>query len=134
MLRFYIDNWGHLIYIDHMYQIFPPMAAVFDGLGRKGVEGRLALCTGSYSWSGGAQKELDEIVARRKMNWCFLAPVEFRGAPGADDLQLLCRRSEELARQVKESFLANRRASACFEIAQSGRLERGHSPRRGPTP
>ncbi len=89
------------------YMMFPPMAEVLDELGRKGIKNKLALRTGSYGWSGGAQKELDEIVSRHKMNWCFLEPVEFRGAPVSGDLQLLRQRGEELAHRVRENALAD---------------------------
>jgi flavorubredoxin len=89
------------------FQMFPPMAAILDELGRKHVKGKLALRTGSFGWSGGAQRELDEIVQRQKMGWRFLEPVEFRGAPGADDLELIRQRGRELARQVRETALAD---------------------------
>lgn len=87
------------------YQMFPPMAAVLDELGRKQVRNKLALRVGSFGWSGGAQRELDEIVARQKMHWQFLEPVEFRGAPAAEELELIRRRARELARQVKAAAL-----------------------------
>lgn len=87
------------------YQMFPPMAAIIDELGRKQVKGKLALRTGSFGWSGGAQRELDDILARQKMNWSFLEPVEFRGAPRAEELQLIRERGRELARRVKEAAL-----------------------------
>ncbi|WP_225073653.1 FprA family A-type flavoprotein [Desulfuromonas sp. CSMB_57] len=88
------------------YQMFPPMAAVLDELGRKQVRNKLALRVGSFGWSGGAQRELEEIVARQKMHWQFLEPVEFRGAPAAEELELIRRRARELARQVKAAALA----------------------------
>ncbi len=88
------------------YQMFPPMATVLDELGRKQVKGKLALRTGSFSWSGGAQRELEEIVERQKMAWRFLEPVEFRGAPRPEDLQMIRSRGQELARQVKAAALA----------------------------
>jgi flavorubredoxin len=88
------------------YQMFPPMATVLDELGRKQVKGKLALRVGSFSWSGGAQRELEEIVERQKMAWRFLEPVEFRGAPGPEILELIRQRGQELARQVKVAALA----------------------------
>ena len=88
------------------YQMFPPMAAVLDELGRKQVRNKLALRVGSFGWSGGAQRELEEIVARQKMHWQFLEPVEFRGAPAAEELELIRRRARELVRQVKAAALA----------------------------
>jgi flavorubredoxin len=87
------------------YQMFPPMAVILDELGRKHVKGKLALRVGSFGWSGGAQKELDEIIEHRKMGWQFFDPVEFRGAPGAEVLKLIRQRGRELARRVRETAL-----------------------------
>ncbi|MEZ4598257.1 MAG: FprA family A-type flavoprotein [Syntrophotaleaceae bacterium] len=87
------------------YKMFPPMATVIDELGRKTVKGKLALRVGSFGWSGGAQKELEEITERQKMSWTFLEPVEFQGNPSEETLQLIRQRAGELARQVKEKAL-----------------------------
>lgn len=84
------------------YKMFAPMAVVLDEMGRKKAFNRKAFRFGSYGWSGGAQKELDEIMARYKMNWDFLEPVEFLGAPTDEDLDLIRRRGRELAIRVKE--------------------------------
>jgi anaerobic nitric oxide reductase flavorubredoxin len=90
------------------YQMFPPMASVIDELGRKQVRGKVALRVGSFGWSGGAERELKEIGERQKMDWRFLEPVEFRGAPAEADLQLIRERGRELARQVKLTALAEK--------------------------
>jgi len=87
------------------YKMFPPMAVVVDELGRKSVTGKLALRLGSFGWSGGAQRELEEIIEHHKMGWHFLEPVEFKGAASGDQLQLIRQRGSELARQVKETAL-----------------------------
>lgn len=87
------------------FKMFPPMAAVVDELGRKLMNGKLALRVGSYGWSGGAQRELDEIVERLKMKWRFLEPVEFKGALSDADRVLLVSRGAELARQVRTAAL-----------------------------
>ena len=44
------------------YKLFPPIAAAIDELGRKKVSNKAAFRFGSYGWSGGAEKELAEIV------------------------------------------------------------------------
>ena len=82
------------------YKMFIPMAAALDEIGRKKAFNRKAFRFGSYGWSGGAQKELDEIMERFKLNWEFLEPVEFRGAPRQADLDLIYRRGQELAEHV----------------------------------
>jgi flavorubredoxin len=83
------------------------MAIVLDELGRKQVRGKVALRVGSFGWSGGAQRELGEIIERQKMGWRFLDPVEFRGAPCAENLELIRERGRELARQVRQAALAD---------------------------
>ena len=83
------------------YKMFPPMAAILDEIGRKKTLNRKAFRFGSYGWSGGAQKELDEIIARNKMNWEFLESVEFQGTPTDSDIETIKARGAELARQVK---------------------------------
>ena len=84
------------------YGMFPPMTYILDEFGKKKVKNRKAFRFGSYGWSGGAQKELEEIVERHKMKWDFLDPVEFRGAPKDEDLALIRERGKELAKAVKE--------------------------------
>lgn len=69
------------------FKMFPPMASVLEELGKKKVSNRKAFRFGSYGWSGGAQKELDEIMTKLAMNWEFLEPVEFLGAPKEEDLR-----------------------------------------------
>lgn len=68
------------------YKLFPPVAAALNELGRKRISGKLAFRFGSYGWSGGAEKELKEIIARNNMNWEFIDSVEFEGAPKQEDL------------------------------------------------
>lgn len=67
------------------YRMFPPLAHVLDLLDRSHIKNRIAFRFGSYGWSGGAQKQLEEITA--KLNWNFLETVEFQGAPKEEDHQ-----------------------------------------------
>ena len=83
------------------YKMFPPMCAILDELAKKKVQNRKAFRFGSYGWSGGAQKELDEIMIKHKTNWEFVEPVEFLGKPTIDDLELIRDRCRELAKKVK---------------------------------
>lgn len=84
------------------YKMFPPMAAVLEELGKKKVFGRKAFRLGSYGWSGGAQKELDEIMNKYCMKWDFIDPVEFKGTPREEDLQLIEERVKDLVKEVKK--------------------------------
>ncbi len=88
------------------YKMFPPMAHALDDLGRKKIANRKAFRFGSYSWSGGAQKELDALMQSHRMGWDFLEPVEYRGAPTAADLEAIHARGRELARAVKAACAA----------------------------
>ncbi len=82
------------------YKMFPPMAAALEELGKKKAVGRKAFRFGSYGWSGGAQRELDEIIDKYKMNWEFIDPVEFKGSPSEEDLSLIGQRIEELINEI----------------------------------
>lgn len=84
------------------YKMFPPMAAVLLEIGNKKVFGRKAFRFGSYGWSGGAQRELDVIIDNCKMKWDFLEPVEFKGRPEEEDLQLIEERIKTLVKEVKD--------------------------------
>lgn len=85
------------------YKMFPPMAAVLEELGKKKVFNRKAFRLGSYGWSGGAEKELDEIVNKHRMNWDFLEPVEFKGSPDKNDLDLITDRVKTLVSEVRKT-------------------------------
>ena len=76
------------------------MAHVIDDLLRKKVGNKKAFRFGSFGWSGGAQKELEEMTV--KARWDFIEPVEWQGAPTKADLDEGYRRGQELARTVKE--------------------------------
>ena len=54
------------------YKLFPPVAAALDEIGRKRITGKTAFRFGSYGWSGGAEKELKEIIERNNMKWDLL--------------------------------------------------------------
>lgn len=85
------------------YKMFPPMAAALEEIAKKRVGGKKAFRFGSYGWSGGAQKELDEIIDRCKMNWDFIEPVEFKGSPKEEDLNLIEKQVRLLVKEVREA-------------------------------
>jgi len=84
------------------YKMFPSMFALIDELGKKKVHNRKAFRFGSYGWSGGAQKELSELIQKHKMNWDFVEPLEFKGKPTKKDIATIEARCRELAARVKE--------------------------------
>jgi len=87
------------------YKMFPPMVSVLDELMKKKVQGRHVFRLGSFGWSGGAQKELDELVHRLKPNWTFMNPVEFKGHPTEADLQLIEKRVRGLSARVHYALM-----------------------------
>ena len=60
---------------------------------------KLAGGFGSYGWSGGAQKDFDELS--NNMKWDILEPVVFRGYPTSEQQKKGEDLAAELARQVK---------------------------------
>jgi flavorubredoxin len=84
------------------FKMFPPMAATLEEMGKKKIQNRKVFSFGSYGWSGGAQKELAEINTRLGMNWDFIEPVEFLGAPGEEELQKIEKGILDLVNDVKD--------------------------------
>jgi len=87
------------------YKLFPPIAAAMDELGRKRISNKSAFRFGSYGWSGGAEKELTEIVERNKMKWDFLESVEFEGSPKEEDFNKIEEKVLELIDKMKAKIV-----------------------------
>jgi len=87
------------------YKLFPPVAAALNELGRKRITGKAAFRFGSYGWSGGAEKELKEIMERNSMKWDFVESVEFAGAPKEEDLSRVEAGVMELLNKMKEKIV-----------------------------
>jgi anaerobic nitric oxide reductase flavorubredoxin len=83
------------------YKLFPPVAAALSEVGRKRILGKTAFRFGSYGWSGGAEKELSEIIERNNMKWDFIESVEFEGAPKEEDLIKIEAKVLELVQKMK---------------------------------
>jgi anaerobic nitric oxide reductase flavorubredoxin len=65
-------------------KLFPPVAGVLNMAVNKRILGRKAAYFGSYGWSGGALKELKEIIEPAK--WELWGDLVFRGSPTKEDL------------------------------------------------
>ncbi|MDD2447886.1 MAG: FprA family A-type flavoprotein [Tissierellia bacterium] len=87
------------------YKLFPPIAAAIDELGRKKVSNKAAFRFGSYGWSGGAEKELAEIVERNKMKWDFVESVEFQGSPKEEDFDRIEAGILQLIEKMKDKVV-----------------------------
>jgi len=89
------------------YKMFPPMAAVLEEIGRKKALCRLGFRFGSFGWSGGAQKELDEILEKYRMNGTFIEPHEFKGRATDESLEIVKQQTLQLIELVKQCESAN---------------------------
>ncbi|HAZ27924.1 TPA: MBL fold metallo-hydrolase [Candidatus Acetothermia bacterium] len=76
--------------------ILPAVEGVLRLLVRKRLANRVVGLFGSSGWQGGAVRKMADEVTR--LGWDLVDKVEFRGAPGPDDLT----RAEELGRKVAE--------------------------------
>lgn len=81
-------------------KMYPAMFSVVDELFKKQILDRVAFRFGSFGWSGGAQKELEELVQRHNPGWEFLPQEEFRGRPRQENLDKIYQRGLELADKV----------------------------------
>lgn len=64
--------------------LFVPVAHILDMAERKKIGGKKVFRFGSYGWSGGAQKEIEQFMA--KMKWELVNTLEFNGRPSDDEL------------------------------------------------
>lgn len=78
------------------YKLFPPIAQAMDELGRKKISQKQAFYLGSYGWSGGAERELMQLVEQYKMNWHFIEPLLFEGAATEATFETLALRIDQL--------------------------------------
>lgn len=109
------DSWGDILTSawtstglvlampTYEYKMFPPMYAILDELCKKKFLNRKVFRFGSYGWSGGAQKELDELMRKYEPKWDFVEPVEFLGRPTDDNLNTIRKGCRELANSVKKA-------------------------------
>lgn len=81
------------------YKMFPPMAHAIDIFDRSHVKNKKVFRFGSYGWSGGAQKQFDEMTA--KLKWDYLKPVEWQGAPDQSDKDECYQQVVKLVEEIK---------------------------------
>jgi anaerobic nitric oxide reductase flavorubredoxin len=86
------------------YKMFPPMAYTLDMFGRKHVWHKKVLRFGSYGWSGGAQKEFDELT--KSLKWEFAEPIEWEGRPDDETKKKAYEAGKQLAKDVKAKVAA----------------------------
>jgi flavorubredoxin len=66
-------------------QLFPPMEQTLVMADHKHIRNRAAAWFGSHGWSGGALRDLTRLCG--EMKWNLSDTLEFRGAPGDDELR-----------------------------------------------
>jgi anaerobic nitric oxide reductase flavorubredoxin len=80
------------------YGMFPPMKYFMELLIKKRIQYKKVLYFGSYGWSGGAQREFDELS--KNMHWDISESLTFKGYPTEDQIKKGESLAGELARQV----------------------------------
>jgi len=81
--------------------LFPTMAHLLDIVVRKRIQKRVLALFGSYAWSAGAQKQMEDIL--KPLKWEWLDTLEFEGGPDENDLT----RGEALGAHVARVVLDN---------------------------
>lgn len=82
------------------YQMFPPVACALEEIGRKKILKRHAFAFGSYGWTSGLQKELDDIMNRYKLNWNFVDTYIFNGKAKKEDIDVIKKRVDALINKI----------------------------------
>lgn len=82
------------------YKMYPPMKDALNIISEKRTWHKKVFRFGSFGWSGGAQRDFDNIT--EKLKWEFIEPLEFQGAPSEEQLEEGYKRGKQLAQQVKE--------------------------------
>ena len=90
-----------LAFPTYEYKMFPPAAWLLDVFSRKHLYDKTVLRIGSWGWSGGAQKEYEQLTAALK--WTQLESFEWQGMPSGQNLADLKERGTALAEEIKKS-------------------------------
>ncbi len=81
--------------------LFPPMADVLNHAALKRVMNKKAVTFGSFGWSGGAVRNVKQIV--EPLKWELLESFEFPGAPTLEEVRKGRELGERFARLIKEA-------------------------------
>ena len=80
--------------------LFPPMAEALRMAAHKRIRGKKVARFGSYGWSGGAQREFEQII--EPLKWNLMESFEFKGGATEDDLARGKAFGAAFAREVRE--------------------------------
>lgn len=81
--------------------LFPPVANVLDMAGHKRLRNKQVAMFGSYGWSGGARRVVEQRV--EELKWQWFDAFEFNGGPTQEELRQGEDFGERFARSVLES-------------------------------
>ncbi len=80
--------------------LFPPMAEVLHMVSRKRIKNKRAAYFGGHGWSGGALRELKQIL--EPLNWQIMDTLEYVGSPKSSDLRAAESFGERFGRRLVE--------------------------------
>ncbi|QEN06184.1 FprA family A-type flavoprotein [Thiospirochaeta perfilievii] len=82
-------------------KMFPPTSSVLEMFSLKHVWNKEVFRFGSYSWSGGAQRDFENKT--EKLKWNCIEPLEWLGEAKEEELNSAYLQGKKLAIKVKES-------------------------------
>ncbi|MBO8166521.1 MAG: FprA family A-type flavoprotein [Kosmotoga sp.] len=85
-------------------ELFPPMKQLISAIENRMMKNRYVGVFGSYSWSGGALKELEEFASNNK-GWNFIEPViEAQHSPKEEELKKCKLLGTNMAKAIRKSL------------------------------
>lgn len=87
------------------YKLFPPMAHAIDEVGRKRIGGKYGFRFGSFGWSGGAEKEFNQLFETYRLKWNFMDSIEFKGMPKVEDYETVKTAVSSLIEKMRENVI-----------------------------
>jgi len=73
-----------LAFPTYEYKMYPPAVHVLDMFARKHIYNKTVVRIGSRGWSGGAQKEYEQLTA--ELRWTQIEGIEWQGTPDMQNL------------------------------------------------
>lgn len=87
------------------YKLFPPMAHAIDEIGRKKMTGKYGFRFGSFGWSGGAEKEFNQLFESYRLKWNFIESTEFKGMAKSGDYQAVKEKVSKLIEVMNDKII-----------------------------
>lgn len=81
--------------------MFPPVKQILDIAAEKRATNKKVAYFGSYGWSGGARRDLEQLA--KSLDWDVVNTLAFRGAPSTNDLDAAQALGEHFARNVEKT-------------------------------